>query len=192
MKSFKEYLTENTKVYTFKVKLAGDLPENFQSEFKNKLSDVECSSIERSKKTPIQSSPLDFPDLKNTEVSVFEVVCQYPITPPELVQKIKEMGIDETYVRVRTGSDPSNLEYESFSDQEKSGESILENPVLSTGDPEVKDYFGDEYNKSFLKELSKTSKQKAKEKSGPVEYKLPKVKSDKAGIKSPIGTKELR
>jgi hypothetical protein len=30
MKTFKEYLAEGKKVYDFKIKVAGELPENFQ------------------------------------------------------------------------------------------------------------------------------------------------------------------
>jgi hypothetical protein len=192
MKSFKEYLSESAKVYTFKVKIAGALPENFQSTLKDKLSDVACAKIEQSKKTPIQTTPLDFPELKNAEVHVFELACEYPITPPEVASRLKDMGLDEACFRVRNGSDPTNLEYETFTQLEKSGESILEDPTLASSDAKAKDYFGDDFNKSFLKDLSKTAKQKSKDGSGPMEYKLPKAKVDKAGTKSPIGTKELR
>lgn len=192
MKSFKEYLSESAKVYTFKVKIAGALPENFQSTLKDKLSDVSCAKIEQSKKTPIQTTPLDFPELKNAEVHVFELACEYPITPPEVAARLKDMGLDEACFRVRNGGDPTNLEYETFTQLEKSGESILEDPTLASSDAKAKDYFGDDFNKSFLKDLAKTAKQKSKDGSGPMEYKLPKAKVDKAGTKSPIGTKELR
>ena len=30
MKTFKEYLVENKKIYSFKIKVAGDVPEKFQ------------------------------------------------------------------------------------------------------------------------------------------------------------------
>ncbi len=192
MKSFKEYLSESAKVYTFKVKIAGALPENFQSTLKDKLSDVSCAKIEQSKKTPIQTTPLDFPELKNAEVHVFELACEYPITPPEVAARLKDMGLDEACFRVRNGGDPTNLEYETFTQLEKSGESILEDPTLASSDAKAKDNFGDDFNKSFLKDLAKTAKQKSKDGSGPMEYKLPKAKVDKAGTKSPIGTKELR
>jgi hypothetical protein len=34
MKTFKEYLTESKKVYNFKIKVAGDLPEDFEKNLK--------------------------------------------------------------------------------------------------------------------------------------------------------------
>jgi L-2-hydroxyglutarate oxidase LhgO len=37
MKTFKEYLTESKKVYSFKVKVAGELPEKFQEGLTTRL-----------------------------------------------------------------------------------------------------------------------------------------------------------
>jgi hypothetical protein len=37
MKPFKEYLAESKKVYNFKVKVAGELPESFQENLKTAL-----------------------------------------------------------------------------------------------------------------------------------------------------------
>ena len=37
MKTFKEYLAESKKVYSFKVKVAGELPEKFQETLKTHL-----------------------------------------------------------------------------------------------------------------------------------------------------------
>jgi hypothetical protein len=49
-----------------------------------------------------------------------------------------------------------------------------------------KDYFGDDFNKGFLKDLAKAAKERNKE-DGKGEYKLPKAKNDKAGTKSAMG-----
>jgi hypothetical protein len=59
------------------------------------------------------------------------------------------------------------------------------------GDPKIKgkDYFGDDFNRGFLKDLEKSAKQRKKDQDGPTEYKLPKAKTDKAGLKSAMGSK---
>ena len=93
MKSFKEYLTESKKVYSFKVKVAGEVPEKFQEGLKTRLGRCGAIKVDKLTTTPIQETPLDFPDLKNMEVSVFEVICEYPITSPEIVADIKNMGL---------------------------------------------------------------------------------------------------
>jgi hypothetical protein len=101
MKNFKEYLTESKKVYSFKVKVAGELPEKFQEGLTTRLGRCGVMTVKKLTTTPIQESPLDFPELKNMEVTVFEVICEYPVTSPEIAEDIKCMGVEEAHFRVR-------------------------------------------------------------------------------------------
>jgi hypothetical protein len=181
MKTFKEYLTESKKTYPFRLKVAGELPENFETKIKECLGSSNPSLIEKSK-TPIQAQPLDFPDLQNMEVHTFEIVCEYPITGPEIAQHVKNI-VPESHFRIRNGGDPAEVEHATF-DVEPTGESVLEEPVYNDK-VKAKDYFGDEFNKNFLKDLQKTAKERSKEEDKG-EYKLPKLKQDKAGTTSPL------
>ena len=65
MKTFKEYLVENKKVYSFKIKVAGEIPENFQDSVKTKLERCKVMTFEKLNTTPIQKLTLDFPDKNN-------------------------------------------------------------------------------------------------------------------------------
>ena len=49
MKTFKEYLVENKKVYNFKIKIAGELPENFEKNLKEKLDRCGVMTFEKIK-----------------------------------------------------------------------------------------------------------------------------------------------
>ena len=188
MKNFKEYLTESKKVYSFKVKVAGELPEKFQEGLTTRLGRCGVMTVKKLTTTPIQESPLDFPELKNMEVTVFEVICEYPVTSPEIAEDIKCMGVEEAHFRVRGSNQPSEQE-QVLANDEPSGEALLDEIDLdkNVGKVKVKDYFGDDFNKSFLKELSKTAKQQKKD-NGQGEYKLPKNKQDKEGAKSAVGS----
>ena len=186
MKTFKEYLSEGKKVYSFKVKVAGELPEKFQENLKDRLSRCKVMTFEKVASTPIQALPLDFPNMSNCEVHIFEVVCEYPITSPEIAADIKETGIDEACFRVRGSSEPTEIE-QALSMQEPNDEVLLTDSAAGDTKVKAKDFFGDDFNKSFLKDLSKTAKQQKKE-NGQTEYKLPKVKQDKAGAKSALGS----
>jgi hypothetical protein len=188
MKTFKEYLTESKKVYNFKVKVAGELPEKFQEGLTARLGRCGVMSVKKLTSTPIQESPLDFPELTNMEVTVFEVICEYPVTSPEISVEIKNMGLDENCYRVRGANEPTEQE-QVLAAAEPTGEALLDEIDLEKGNTKVKhkDYFGDEFNKGFLKDLSKTAKQQKKE-SGQGEYKLPKTKQDKVGAKSALGS----
>jgi hypothetical protein len=191
MKTLKEYLAESKKVYSFKIKVAGDLPEKFQENLKVKLDRCKVMTLEKLATTPVQKLPLDFPTLENKEVTVFEVICEYPITGPEIVSDIRDMGLAEECFRVRGSGEPTELD-QLIVDNEPSGEALLnDSQYKETTAVKHKEYFGDDFNKSFLKDLEKSAK--ARKKDGmQAEYKLPKTKTDKAGASSPIGAKELR
>jgi len=187
MKTFKEYLTESKKVYSFKVKVAGEVPENFQEGLKTRLGRCGAMKVEKVSSTPIQESPLDFPDLKNMEVTVFEVICEYPVTSPEIVSDIKNMGLDENCFRVRGSNEPSEQE-QVLAQAEPSGEALLDDAHYKEGGKvQHKDYFGDDFNKGFLKDLAKAAKDRKKD-GVQTEYKLPKAKTDKTGAKSALGS----
>ncbi len=188
MKTFKEYLTESKKVYSFKIKVAGEVPEKFQEGLKQRLERCKVVTLEKVSTTPIQKVPLDFPELENKEVTVFEVVTEYPITAPEISVDVKNMGLDEACFRVRGSNEPTEAE-QVLADSEPSGEALLDENDLDKGTGKIKhkDYFGDEFNKGFLKDLAKAAKDRKKD-GVQIEFKLPKAKEDKAGAKSAVGS----
>jgi hypothetical protein len=100
------------------------------------------------------------------------------------------MGLEESVFRVRGSGEPSE-EQKTLANDEPSGESILDENDLDKGATKIKhkDYFGNDFNRTFLKDLEKTAKQRKKEESGPTEYKLPKAKGEKTGLKSAMGSK---
>ena len=188
MKTFREYLAESKKVYSFKIKIAGEVPENFEKNCKERLDSCRVVSFNKVAETPIQAVPLDFPEVANSEVTIYEVVCEYPITAPEIASFLKEAGVSESCFRVRGSNEPTEQE-QALAQDEPSGEALLDDTQYKeAGKVNHKDYFGDDFNKSFLKELSKTAKERKKD-GNQVEYKLPKAKQDKAGAKSAMGSK---
>ena len=187
MKTFREYLAESKKVYSFKVKVAGDIPENFEKDLKERLEKHKVITFAKMKTTPVQKTPLDFPELTNKEVTTFDVVLEYPVTAPEISSDIRDMGVEESCYRVRGSGEPSEIDQLTL-DDEPSEEPILTVSEYKDSDKvKHKDYFGDDFNKSFLKDLAKTAKERTKE-PGKGEYKLPKAKEDKAGKKSALGS----
>lgn len=191
MKSLKQYLAENKKVYSFKVKIAGDLPENFQEGLKKVLEKYEIVTLEKMT-TPIQESPMDFPELANKEVTIFDLVLEYPITAPEIANFVKDLDIKEECMRVRGSGEPTEYEHQMTDDP--SGEAYLNDPYYKELTKiKHKDYFGEEFNKDFLKDLAKTAKDRQKElghdKANPdVLGSAPVIKTDKSGAKSAVGS----
>jgi len=163
MKTFKEYLIESKKVYGFKIKVAGEVPENFVENLKNRVAHCGIVTFEKLKTTPIQETPLDFPEARNAEVTVFDLVCEYPITTPEINQEILEMGVDASKVKVRNSLEPTEVDQELMDSEPREGALLDDETYAESPNVEHKDYFGDDFNKGFLADLAKAAQERKKE-----------------------------
>lgn len=115
MKSFKEYLAESKKTYDFKIKVVGDLPEKFESTLKTSLGKFGVATINHSK-TPIQKVPLDFPNVDNQDVHIYEVSLNYPVIPPVLRNYVMEKtGVPIANIVVRNSKD-NEEDYQIYGD----------------------------------------------------------------------------
>ena len=153
MKSFKDYLTESKKLYDFKIKIAGEFTNEQEDNLKSSLSRYQVSSFKKSGKTPIQELPLDFPQVKNCEVSIYEVSLEYPTTQFELTEFISNnCNIHKSHLAVRRPGEPS----EEYQHKEPAREGALLNDpdYKEAGNPKFEDYYGDKYNSGFVKELN--------------------------------------
>ena len=162
MKRFTQYLKESTeeKKYLFKIKIAGDLPENSEDCMETSLQKYNVSKFTKGASTPIQETLLDFPEIKNSRMTVFEVELDYPTTSAVVTELIAEAtGISKECIRVRTPQEESNWEIEN-QNSVQSKEKTPYKPLL-TQEYEKSDaqkLVGDKHVTSFLKELSKLSK----------------------------------
>lgn len=180
MKNLKEYLAECKKTWNFRIKVAGDLPEKFESGLKNTLSKWD-PSISSAGKTPVQKLPLDFPQLENVEVHMFDITANYPVTPNEVVNAVREgFSISPECFVVRVAGEPTEVY------QEPAPEgyivkltSPLENP---TGDESQKEV-GEKRILNLFKELTNYKGEKLKTDSDKP------FKSD--STKAPLGNHEL-
>jgi hypothetical protein len=163
--SFKKYLSEANKQYDFIIKVAGELPENFEDRMETALKKYEIANLTAGKKTPIQSVPLDFPQNTNSEVTVYETTLNYPTTQDQLKHYIANFtNISVEDIRVRKPGEP----YEEY--QKENEDTTYESKLM---DGEYK-YDGPEVNKddlnvtekgkeTFLQTLAKEAKDRQKE-----------------------------
>lgn len=193
MKSFKEYLIESKQTYDFKVKIAGDCPEDCADKIKEALSQYSCGKCSKGMTTPIQESHVDFPDHKNVSVTVFEVSLDYPATSEQVRNQVADAtGLGQSCVRVRNPLEEQETELNT-ANAEKSGESLLNKDYEKSSN---QDLVGEKQKMSMLKELSKNKTQgtqykgvneKILAKKSPVEK---TTKADKVpATKSPISGK---
>jgi hypothetical protein len=159
MKSYKEYLIESTeeKKYSFKIKIAGNLPEHFEDAAKAALQKYQVSSFNKGKTTPIQAKLVDFPTLENMEVTVFEIDLDYPTTSQVLTSYVSEhTGVDPCCIRVRSLKEEEEAELNAQNLIDTNKESLLTKDYAKENNQNL---VGDKHVASFLKELSKTSKE---------------------------------
>jgi hypothetical protein len=189
MKNFKEYLTESKKQYDFRIKIAGEFTTEQEDTMKRLLGrftvDNTLSSVKRTK-TPIQAVPLDFPQVKNCEVSIYEVTLDYPTTQYELTEYLStELGVGKSHLVVRSPHEPT----EEYQHQEPKREGALLNDpdYKEAGSPKFEDYYGDKYNSGFVKELNDILKLQRKERG----EEIPTEGAAKFNTDSPEGTGSL-
>ena len=158
MSTFKEYLTESAKSYDYKIKIAGDIDKNFATKMETALGKFEVSKMSAGKKTPIQSLPLDFPQLKNESVTIFELTTSYPVAVNELREYIADyMRISPACVVVRKPGEPSEEYQEQIANATKSEYKNKLNDIEYKDAPKVnaEDFHSTKANMSLLKELLK-------------------------------------
>jgi hypothetical protein len=162
MKSFIDYLTESVeeKKYTFKIKIAGDLPEHCEDVMENALQQYNVSRFTKGKSTPIQANLLDFPNVKNASMTVFEAEVDYPATSAVIAELIaNKTGIGRDCIRVRTPLEEANLEIEN---ENALGDTKVKKDALITqdyGKENNQNLMGEKHISNFLKDLAKVRKE---------------------------------
>lgn len=159
MKDLQDYLLESKKVYSFKIKLAGDITEDHTNKLKDALEKFSVVKLSAPKRTPIQSVPLDFPNMENINVNIYEFECHYPTIPSILEQYVSQVvGWPLSSVRVRYASDIEELEQMQLN-QEVESEALLNTPDMGQADEDAQEKVGQKRISNLLKELSKTKHQ---------------------------------
>jgi hypothetical protein len=183
MKSFKQYLMESVRTYNYKIKVAGDPGKNWIDMFRLNLQKFDPVKVGEPKKTPIQKEPFGFPQLKNEQVTIFDVEFKYPCTEPMIKQLARLLNYDENLVRMvqRDFDDSINKEAEQFENQVEHSPVLTHEELEDAGKEASKDY-ADQY-------LTKIKKEAEKEDKVEMKYAAPKTKPAEDSRKVPGNTK---
>ena len=161
MSTFKEYLIESAKSYDYKIKIAGDIDKDFATKMETALGKFEVAKMSAGKKTPIQSLPLDFPQLKNESVTIFDVTTNYPASVRVMKEYIADyMNISPACVVVRLPGEPTEEYQETIANAGKSEYKNKLQDIEMSDAPKVnaEDFHSTKANMSLLKELLKNRK----------------------------------
>lgn len=153
MKGFKDYLFESKKTYAFKIKLAGDLAEGCEEKLKAAMERFSVEKMSSGKRTPISETPLDFPTMKNSSVTLFDVEINYPTTAEVLENYISQCcGHPLHCIKVVSANLPATQYQEELNKKE------AEKPLIGQCDPQPsnnQELVGDKKVSDFLKDLAK-------------------------------------
>ena len=179
MKLFNEYLAESVKEYKFKVKLAMKAEPELMDVIERVLGKYDVKDITSPKTTPIQEHPMDFQNLRNSEVSIFEITLTYPSTPQVVHSDLVNLaGLPGNHVVVINSDHP---------------EEIAREEAVKVQDGEYKPALGTDYEDGEAPEEAKLGFLKELEKETP-EIEIAGGKTEKAkttsdlpqGNKSPV------
>ena len=149
MKSFNEYLTESIKTYCFKLKIAGDLGEGVQRQLQDALQKFSVVNLSKGKRTPIREVALDFPELENISVTVWDVEIRYPTTQNVLEEYIANaVNFPLHCVKVRNLNEPLEQYQENMTSKTTE---VLNKPELE--DVNGQEFVGQKRTTGLLKDI---------------------------------------
>jgi hypothetical protein len=198
MKSLHEYIASRNQPYEFRIKLANINPKGEVMErIKHALDAYELVTVTAPKSLPIQEHR-EFPKWGACECWQFEATVNYPTTPVQIAQLIRERaGINPEWICVYGKQQAeSNEAFEAYG-KDHTGSLLLNGELQDV--PGAQELVGEKRTDSMLKELEKQSPQmialesdpaltstRAKEKTKPAATtnQLPQ------GSKSPIGSQQ--
>ena len=163
MSTFKDYLTESTKSYDYKIKIAGEPKDIDKNVLETALQKFDLAKMSAGKSTPIMTLPLDFPRLSNESVTIFDVTTNYPESPRVMQEYLSDiLRIPLTHIVVKKPGEPSE-QYQSEMQIAKTSEyksklQDIEYSDLAKIKPE--DLHSTQANMSLLKELLKDRESK--------------------------------
>ena len=158
------YLAESAKEYTYRIKFAvNDLTADQKGALEDALAKFDLRSISKFTDSPIQQSPLDFPNVRNSKVFVCEIVLGYPVTVDELrVYICDKVAINQQEIAVYNNYDPrDNYNDEAIAIRASREDRADYVAQLGTEyEADEKPDYGKDYNDKFLAELETERKER--------------------------------
>jgi hypothetical protein len=164
VKSFSHYVAENKKEYNYVLKFAvADMTDSMIDTLESCLTKYDLKKASSFRQTPIQESPLDFPNIKNTAVFICDLSLGYPGSLDFLRTYIcNNLGISPAQLAVYSSNDPRQIETDLFLDRNSPEfKEKYKTQLGSDYEPDGEEVpYGEKYNISFLKELDKVRRER--------------------------------
>ena len=185
MKLFKEYLAESERTYSYRIKIVGDVDSGWLKQLEEKCKQFDIVSFGKSKTTPVQLAPADFPKHANDSVTSVDVEFRYPAIEPQIKQLAQLLFLDPNRIIMLT------TPFENSMDSEREKVEVQNKDLLTDTDfpaPDAeqralsKDYSADPYKHAVLQNAYRTDFTVAGGKTPPAET----TNDLPMGVKSPM------
>ena len=165
MKTFKQYLTESKRDYTYRIKLINEIDNESVDRIERHLAKYEVKTVQAPKRLMLQSAPYDFPQARGHEVHVIEFTTERPASAYQIQEELKSLlGLGDAVMKVRSDMEPLEQQEQAATSEPKEIGSMLEDGDYSEAEKiRSEDYYGDKYNSKFVQELLSLRKDKEKE-----------------------------
>jgi len=198
MKSLHEYIAARNQPYEFRIKLAKINPTGEVMErIKNALDSYELVGVTAAKSLPIQEHR-EFPRWGACECWQFEATVNYPTTPVQIAQLIRERaGINPEWVCVYGKQQAEQNEYAEALGKDHEGALLLDGELKDVAG--AQDLVGDKRRDSMLKELeqhapvmsaSKSNNELVKTRATEKTPRAQTTNQIPQGTKSPVGSNQ--
>lgn len=162
-KSFTSYVAASKTEYKYVLKFAvHEMPDGAIDILEACLKKYELKAASAFRQTPIQESPLDFPNIKNTAVFICDLTLGYPASLDFLRTYIcSNLGISTGQLAVYSENDPRQIETDLYIDR-NSPEFKATYKARLGSDHEATEVpsYGLELTTGFLKELEQVRKER--------------------------------
>lgn len=163
-KTFLSYVAETKTEYNYVLKFAvNEMTDDMIDMLEASLKKYNLKKASAFRKTPIQESPLDFPNVKNTAVYICDLTLGYPGSLDFLRTYIcGNLGVPMAQVAVYSENDPRQIETDLYIDRSSPEYKEKYKTRLGSDHEETgnKNMYGETYNVDFLKELEKVRKER--------------------------------
>ena len=163
-KKLEDYIMLRKDEKTFRVKFAFQPKDIDMDRVERALQKYDVIDIGPISKTIFQKNPVDFADINNSEIWIFDVTLGFPVASfvlkEELIQLFKTHS---KFIVVRGEDDPLQEQADEILEDDEDNETanadedsepILNNDhyeELSEFEADAKEYYGDDYNEEMLK-----------------------------------------
>ena len=196
MKSLHEYIASRNQPYEFRIKVAKQNPNDMMEEIKNALDAYELVSITKAKSFPVMEHK-EFPKWGSCECWQFEAAVNYPTTPVQIAQLLRERtGMNADWVCVYGKQQAEQNDYAEAYGKDHEGSLLLDDKLKDVAG--AQELVGDKRKDSMLKELGAQSPKltgfkepeltstRAKERTKPAQT----TNALPQGTKSPVGSQQ--